>query len=333
MAGGIWFLGLLGLTLVGGLLWLMRLPSAYRVERSQPFARSNQDIQAYVLDYKRWTEWSPWLLHDAQTQLHYFGEPGHVGSGYRWHSERIGQGEITTDAIEPGRSVRQTLKFFKPFKSQAQVCFEFHGVSHDPTACELRWVMEAKLPLPMRPFAPVFKHMIGMDFELGLARMVGALDATAPHPRFTFVGVCELPAQRVITRNYQGPMTGLPDFFATAFPALSLQAKEHMLGSPLGIYNKINIKNSSTQCDAALPVSDTYTNSHVQYIGAGKFYKVQLQGDYRFLGPAWNAAMGHARMQKHKHDKRRPALEVYVTRPDTVSSSNDVLTELYVPIR
>jgi DNA gyrase inhibitor GyrI len=59
---------------------------------------------------------------------------------------------------------------------------------------------------------------------------------------------------------------------------------------------------------------------------------VRLQGDYRFLGAAWNAAMGHARMQKYKLDKRRPALEVYTNQPGAVTSSNDLLTELLVPI-
>ena len=59
---------------------------------------------------------------------------------------------------------------------------------------------------------------------------------------------------------------------------------------------------------------------------------MRLQGDYRFLGAAWNAAMGHARMQKYKLDKRRPALEVYTNQPGAVTSSNDLLTELLVPI-
>lgn len=328
---GMGLLVLLGLALVCAGLWLMRLPAGYRVERTQQFARTRQAMQAYVLDYRRWQDWSPWLLHDPGTELNFFGITGEIGSGYGWQSERIGQGEITTDAIEPGRRISQTLTFFKPFKSKAQVFFEFHEVANNPGTCELRWVMDAKVPLPMRPFLPMFKHMIGMDFELGLARMVGALDANAPHPRITFIGVCTRPAQTVIKRSYSGPMKDLPDFFAKAYPELAMQAGHTAIDQPLAAYHKINIKDNSTRCEACLPVNDGYLGLDTQAMGAGKYFHVRLQGDYRFLGAAWNAAMGHARMQKCKLDKQRPALEVYTNQAGQVASSNDLLTELFVP--
>ena len=333
MTTSMWLIGLLCVALAGAGLWLMRLPAGYRVERVQRFARTADFMQAYLLDYARWQDWSPWLLHDPQTELRFFGQAGQVGSGYGWQSQSIGQGAISTDAIKPGQSTALTLKFMKPFKSQAQVFFEFHEVANDPAACELRWVMDAKVPLLMRPFLPMFEHMIGMDFDLGLARMVGALDSSAPHPRISFLGVCTRPAQSVITRNFSGPMAGLPDFFAKAFPELAVQAGDSATGEPAGIYHQITIKDGSTRCDAALPVTDAYPGTNIQSMGGGKFYHVRLQGDYRFLGPAWNAAMGHARMQKHKLHKRRPPLEVYIKRSDTVTNSNDLVTDLLVPIR
>ena len=114
---------------------------------------------------------------------------------------------------------------------------------------------------------------------------------------------------------------------------LSLQAGDTVNGQPLAIYHKINTKNSSTHCEAGLPVSDRYLGLDVQATGAGKFFHVRLQGDYRFLGCAWNAATGHVRMQKYKLDKSRPALEVYTIQPGTAASSNDLVTELFVPIR
>ena len=128
-------------------------------------------------------------------------------------------------------------------------------------------------------------------------------------------------------------MKDLPGFFAKAYPELSLQAGHTANGQPLAIYHKINTKDSSTHCDAGLPVSGAYQGSDAQATGAGKYFHVRLQGDYRFLGAAWNAAMGHARMQKYKLDKRRPALEVYTIQSGTVASSNDLVTELFVPIR
>jgi hypothetical protein len=215
-----WLIGLLCIALAGAGLWLMRLPAGYRVERVQRFARTADFMQAYLLDYPRWQDWSPWLLHDPQTELHFFGQAGQVGSGYGWQSQSIGQGEISTDAIKPGQSTALTLKFMKPFKSQAQVFFEFHEVAKDPTACELRWVMDAKVPLPMRPFVPMFEHMIGMDFDLGLARMVGALDSSAPTRASAFWAFAHAPRNRSSHAASAVPWQACLDFLPKRSPSL-----------------------------------------------------------------------------------------------------------------
>jgi len=76
MTTSMWLIGLLCIALSGAGLWLMRLPAGYRVERVQRFARTADFMQAYLLDYARWQDWSPWLLHDPQTELHFSGKRG-----------------------------------------------------------------------------------------------------------------------------------------------------------------------------------------------------------------------------------------------------------------
>lgn len=324
------YLGLVVVILVVVLIWLLRLPRSYVVERRQRFAQSADTLYQYVQDYPRWSEWSPWILHDASTQLSYHGTPNAVGSGYVWASAKIGEGSITTTALEPGRSVAMDLRFLKPFKSQADVRFSIEAVDG---GCEVAWIMSSGLPIFMRPFCAMFQRMIGMDFELGLARMVGALDPTAPHPRIRFEGVCERAPQAVATQAYSGTIAGLVAFMRSNFPQLLAQVGSHANGAALVAYHKADLKNDHHDCDIAIPVNASYQGAGQKTLAGGRFYKVVLQGDYRFLGATWNAAMGHVRMEKFKYDKSRASLEVYANDMGELPNSNDWLTEIYIPIR
>lgn len=316
--------------LLVALLWLWRQPGEYSVERKQVFAQSPQALYDYILDYRSWSQWSPWVLHDAQTQLSYFGAAGQVGSGYAWQSGLIGEGRITTLDLVPGQRIAQDLQFIKPFRSQAQVQFEVQA--DGAQGCTVVWRMQSRLPWFMRPMRAMFERMIGTDFELGLARMVGALDARASHPRIRFVGVCERPAQTVLARPYSGSLQGLKDFWPEAMRTLAQQAGAAICGPALGVYHRIHMARQTTDCEAAVPVRPEAGLAGAKPLAGGRYFCVELRGDYRFLGMAWQAATGHVRMQKLRYAKSRPALEVYANDPSQHPDSNDWITELYVPI-
>lgn len=322
---------LLFIAMLGVFLWLLRLPASYQLERRQRIASPAGAVYQYVLDYPRWTEWSPWLLHDPGSALGYHGQTGQVGSGYSWQSAKIGQGSITTTALAEGQRIEQDLRFIKPFKSQADVRFTFSPLPDG--ASEVCWSMSSRMPIFMRPFIPMFTRMIGYDFELGLARMAGALDPSAPHPRIRFLGVVQRPEQRTTALPYSGPMDGLTAFFKSAYPSLYERAGAQARDLPLAAYHRVDIKNNSTQCDAAVPVADEYSGSGVKTIAGGRFFHVRLQGDYRFLGCTWNAAMGNLRMNKYKFDKSRASLEVYGNDMRSLPNSNDWITDIYVAIK
>jgi effector-binding domain-containing protein len=71
----------------------------------------------------------------------------------------------------------------------------------------------------------------------------------------------------------------------------------------------------------------------VLHIAARPCFQLRYQGSYQFIGSAWNAAVGQAKMQKLKLDKSRPSLEIYLNTPDTVKHSNELVTLLQVPIK
>lgn len=88
-------------------------------------------------------------------------------------------------------------------------------------------------------------------------------------------------------------------------------------------------------CDMAIPVVEEIEPGEYQLktLGGGRFYKVSVRGDYKFLDLAWYSAMAHVQMLKLKYDKNRASLEVYENDPEQVETSNDVLTTLYIAIK
>ncbi len=117
------------------------------------------------------------------------------------------------------------------------------------------------------------------------------------------------------------------------FPALMHSAQDRMAHSALAAYHSVNLVKQTTNCDMAVPVTRTLPSDTVLHLTGGAYFKTELRGSYQFLGPAWNAAYGQAKMQKLKIDKKRPALEVYENHPDSVTCSNELLTFLYVPVK
>jgi uncharacterized protein YndB with AHSA1/START domain/DNA gyrase inhibitor GyrI len=319
------------LVLAGVVAWLLMQPRQFTVERSAVLPAPPPRVYTWLTDFSQWPQWSPWLLHDAQTTLTQGGSAGQEGATYAWASDKIGQGRITHKRLVPDQRIEQDLEFLKPFKSRADVSFDLAAAEGGQT--RITWRMVSSLPLPMRPLQAMFQRMIGLDYELGLARMAGALEPAAPHPEIRFADVAERAAQRVLTRGYSGPLSGLPIFFRGSMPALHAQAAAHGKGSALGVYHRIDAKAETTVCDAAMPVDDQMVGDQIKTVPQGRYFVTHLQGDYRFLRVAWHAASGQMRMRKLKFDSSRPSLEVYVNDAAQLSDTNQWHTELHLPVR
>jgi len=65
----------------------------------------------------------------------------------------------------------------------------------------------------------------------------------------------------------------------------------------------------------------------------GRYFKMTLHGDHRFLPLAWYALSSHCRMHKIKLDKTRPSIEIYHDNPVECEHSNQISTVLYIAIK
>ena len=323
------FLVILALVPAASLIWLLLQKPEYQVQRARELNVPAAQAFAYVRDLNNWPAWNPWLMHEPDARL-VFTEATEVGGSYSWDGRYIGAGSMHHTAMQPSSSLSMDLHFLRPFKSQAQVKWKFKELGAQQ--CQVTWSMGARLPLYMRWLRPIMEKAIGMDFELGLAMLAGQLDPNSEHPQIEFVGVCHLESQQVITRPYSGSFAGMAAVAEQCFPELLERAGAKITGPALTIYHKVNLKKQSTECSMAVPVSSAPEAETTLDVAGGKYFKVRLKGSYEFLPNAWYSTMNHLRMRKIKFNKKLPSLETYINSPQTVQSSNELVTELLIPL-
>jgi Polyketide cyclase / dehydrase and lipid transport/GyrI-like small molecule binding domain len=328
-----WILALLIIAALAGLWWLNSLPAGYSVSRQMRIQAPKEVVFDYVRDFKNWPQWSPWLIHEPGAALTY-DRPNEIEGGYSWSGQIIGAGSLEHRMIFPHEKMEMRISFLRPFKSQAHIFWNFEAVEENGVAAtEVTWKMESALPLWLRPLRGMMEHMIGSDFALGLYQLRGQLDAQAERPRLSFEGACTRPALTCLAQRYSGSLMEMGEVMRTAYPALCAAAADRISAEPLAAYHQVDLKKLTTVCDMAVPVNKSLPNENTLLIKEGSFFKVRLEGSYEFLACAWTSAQAHVRMKKIKVDKRRPSLEVYLNDPASVKHSNELITELYIPIR
>ena len=145
------------------------MPDTYRVERSTTIQAPPDTVYEQVVDFHRWTAWSPWEDLDPAMRRTYSGPDSGVGAAYAWSGNRkAGQGRMEiTEAASPSL-VRVDLRFEKPFPSRSDTSF---AIRPEGDGSVVIWSMTGRKTLPLKIFG-IFRSMdslIGPDFEKGLA--------------------------------------------------------------------------------------------------------------------------------------------------------------------
>ncbi|WP_409328857.1 SRPBCC family protein [Trujillonella humicola] len=149
----------------------------YTVQRSTTIAAPPERVYAEIVDFRRWTAWSPWEDVDPAMRREYSGAESGVGAVYAWSGNRkAGAGRMTVvDAAEPSR-VRIDLVFEKPFRARNDITF---AITPDAAGSAVTWTMVGRRTLAVRLMGVVksMDAMVGPDFEKGLARLKAAAEA------------------------------------------------------------------------------------------------------------------------------------------------------------
>ena len=152
---------------------------SYTVTRTATIDAEPSRIYDQIVDFHKWTGWSPWEDLDPGLRRTYSGPESGPGAVYAWSGNRkAGQGRMEiTDATQPSMVTADVI-FEKPFKARNETVFTIEPTG---SGSQVTWTMTGKKTLAtkvMGIFTSMDK-MIGPDFEKGLAR----LKATAERPR------------------------------------------------------------------------------------------------------------------------------------------------------
>lgn len=320
---------------MGLLIYLATLDGNYQIRRTQKIDANINLVYDKIRDFKSWPDWSPWLIHEQETKLEYSENCNDEGGFYSWNGQRVGAGKLTHVKFEQPLHIEQKLEFTKPFKAVCEVGFEF---TEKDGQTEINWYMRGKMPFLFRFMTEKTKQMISKDYDLGLAMLKGQLVPSSEHPTLQFEGETTKQAVTVLCKGFSGGLQIMEKVMQQEFPKLLEYAEQQqgeITGAPFTAYHKTNIRTMEFVCDMAIPVSETIEagDYQVKTLGGGRFYKVSVGGDYKFLELAWYAAIAHIKMYKLKYDKSRASLEVYENDPEQVDSTNEILTTLYIAIK
>jgi uncharacterized protein YndB with AHSA1/START domain len=150
--------------------------NTYEVTRSIEIAAPPARVFEAIIDFHRWTEWSPWEGLDPNMQRTYTGPDAGVGAVYEWEgSRKVGKGRMEIVDAEAPSTVGIELDFLKPFKSHNHTRFVLGGVGDATT---VTWSMRGPKTF-MTKVMGIFTSMdklVGRDFEKGLAQLKGATE-------------------------------------------------------------------------------------------------------------------------------------------------------------
>jgi Polyketide cyclase / dehydrase and lipid transport len=153
------------------LVLALQKPDTLRVQRSASIHAPAEKIFSLINDFHAWRAWSPYEDRDPNLQRTYSGVNSGKGAVYEWSGNRnVGSGRMEIlDAPAPNKVVIK-LDFISPFEGHNTAEFT---LLPQGSATNVTWLMHGPAPL-MSKLMQVFinmDHMIGTDFETGLANL------------------------------------------------------------------------------------------------------------------------------------------------------------------
>jgi uncharacterized protein YndB with AHSA1/START domain len=152
-------------------------PDTLRVQRALSIKAPPDKIFPFIVDFHRWSLWSPWEKLDPAMKRTYRGAANGKGAVYDWEgNSQVGAGRMEIVEASPPSRVTVTLDFVRPFEGHNTAEFTLHrrGDSTD-----VAWIMtgrNAYVAKLMGVFVNM-DRMIGKYFEAGLANLKTATES------------------------------------------------------------------------------------------------------------------------------------------------------------
>src|SRR4030081_1096845 len=153
------------------LILAARKPDTFSVRRATTVKAPPERIFPLINDFHQWGTWSPYENKDPAMKRSYSGADSGKGAVYGWEGNKTaGSGRMEILAPSLPSKVVIKLDFFKPFEGHNTAEFT---MLPQGDATNITWLMHGPAPF-MSKLMQVFMnldHLIGKDFEVGLANL------------------------------------------------------------------------------------------------------------------------------------------------------------------
>jgi Polyketide cyclase / dehydrase and lipid transport len=153
-------------------------PTESKLSRSIVIHAPPATVYKHLADYHLMLKWSPWADKDPNCKYEYYGQNGAIGAGYKWvGNDMVGEGSMTTTAIEPNHSMMSHLVFIKPMSSEADAGFKLIEATGGDT--QVTWDFSSQNAWLFRPMLLVMnmEKMLAPDYEKGLNSLKSICEA------------------------------------------------------------------------------------------------------------------------------------------------------------
>jgi effector-binding domain-containing protein len=282
---------------------------------------------------------SVWSIADMSAVYTQKGTDGTVGASTSWKGDPYlaGEGSMEITALDPGKSVSESLHFTKPKKANATSLFtlsESNGIT------TVHWHFELATPRPwniFNLFSSLDKKM-GPEFEKSLNTLRDMIQATpglTPAKDYP-VELSTMPSTSFLEIKQQIRKDDISAFFAKHLPLVKdeLLKKNLPIAISTGIIYSWDPGSNVTDYAAAIPIPAGTINTNpvmqVDEIAASKVVRVTFYGSYK------DEADAYGNIEKYIADKKLkrvyPVLEQYVrgplNEPDTAKWETQIIVRV-----
>ena len=142
-------------------------PTEFQIERSIHIDAPSKVVFAYVNDFGRWSQWSPFYKAEPTQKVTMGQVTAGEGATYAWEGKQTGQGHMEIVESRPDSAVKIKLEFEAPMKASNLAHF---AVSPEGKGVTLSWAMTGERNFVQKAFGLLMDmdKMVGGEFNKGL---------------------------------------------------------------------------------------------------------------------------------------------------------------------
>ena len=162
---------ILAVALAALLLYAATRPDTFAVQRSALIQASPDKLFPLINDLHQFNTWNPYARKDPAMRIDYRGPASGPGAAFDFSGNKdAGKGSIEVTGGQAPTRVDMRLDMVEPFEGHNQIAFT---LTPQGQATQVTWAMHGPSPY-LSKVVGIFldmDHMIGRDFEAGLARL------------------------------------------------------------------------------------------------------------------------------------------------------------------